>query len=296
MLLPSFEFLEPSSLGEALAMKKTLGDKARLLAGGTDLLVHLKKKLITTETLISLSRIGQLADITQDQDHATIGACATMAALSRDPLIRKQFIALKQGCDNMGTHLIRNRATVGGNACNASPAGDTLCPLLVYDGAAVLEKDGARRQIPLTDLFTGPGRTCIEADEILTGFILPLPPEKSGACYIQLGKRKSSEINVVNVASYLDLSPSDGTVKTCRIALGAVAPTPVRAPKAERFLVGKTPTEAAFFEAGEIARREDCKPIDDFRGSAAYRQAMVGVLTKRTLGAAYEQAQGNAPA
>lgn len=290
MLLPSFEFHEPVSIEEALVLKNTFGSKARLLAGGTDLLVHLKKKLITTENLISLSRIKALSEITQTGETLFIGACATMAELSASPVIQEKFCAIKSGCDNMGTHLIRNRATMGGNACNGSPAGDTLPALLVYDAVAVLQSQAGKREVPIQDFFTGPGKTCIDPNEILIGFILPLPPAHSSAHYIQLGKRKSSEINVVNVAAYLAWDPLTKKVITSRIALGSVAPTPIRALAAEACLSDQTPGEDAFFTAGEVARREDCKPIDDFRGTAAYRQAMIGVLTKRTLAQAFKQA------
>jgi carbon-monoxide dehydrogenase medium subunit len=215
-----------------------------------------------------------------------------MATLSSTPVVQEKFKALKAGCDNLGSHLIRNRATIGGNACNASPAGDTLCALLVYDATALLASHDTKREIPIANFFKGPGKSCIAPDEILTGFRLPIPGENSDAHYIQLGKRKSSEINVVNVASFVEFNPDTGKVVTCRIALGAVAATPVRAPRAEAALLGQFPEEAAFFAAGETARREDCRPIDDFRGTASYRQAMVGVLTKRTLATAYDRARG----
>ena len=292
MLLPTFEFHEPLSLKDALELKKTLGENARLLAGGTDLLVHLKKKLITTENLISLTKIKGLSLITQEKNAIVIGSCATMATISSTPIIQEKFKALKAGCDNLGSHLIRNRATIGGNACNASPAGDTLCSLLVYDATALLASSDTKREIPIANFFTGPGKSCIRPDEILTGFRLPIPGANSGAHYIQLGKRKSSEINVVNVASFLEYDPDTGKVATCRIALGSVAATPIRAPRAEAAMLGQAPEEASFFAAGEMARREDCRPIDDFRGTAAYRQAMVGVLTKRTLAAAYDLSRG----
>ena len=215
-----------------------------------------------------------------------------MANISSTPIVQEKFKALKAGCDNLGSHLIRNRATIGGNACNASPAGDTLCALLAYDATALLANRDTKREIPIADFFTGPGKSCIRPDEILTGFRLPIPGDNSDAHYIQLGKRKSSEINVVNVASFLEYDPGTGKVATCRIALGSVAATPIRAPRAEAAMLGQAPEEASFFAAGEMARREDCRPIDDFRGTAAYRQAMVGVLTKRTLAAAYDLSRG----
>ncbi len=292
MLLPMFDFHEPFSIQEALELKKTHKENSKFLAGGTDLLVHLKKKLISTDNIISLSKVKDLARITKEENSVIIGACATMSQLSSSPIIQENFKALKAGCDNLGNHLIRNRATIGGNACNASPAGETLPALLVYDALAILENTEGKKEIPIKDFFTGPGKSCIHTEEILTGFRLPIPPANSGAHYIQLGKRKSSEINVVNVAAFLEYDPSTLKITKTRIALGSVAPTPVRAPKAEASLLGQTPEEEAFFAAGEIARRDDCLPIDDFRGTAGYRQAMVGVLTKRTLATAFEQAQG----
>ncbi len=291
MLLPAFDFHSPHSPAEVLQLKKELGPKARFLAGGTDLLVHLKKKRITADALICLGKIPSLAAITQTHDTVIIGASATMGQLSAHPLIQDRFPAIKAGADNLGTHLIRNRATIGGNACNASPAGDTLPSLMVYGAKALLQSADGKRSLALEDFFTGPGATAMADDELLTGFELPLPPAHSGAHYIQLGKRKSSEINVVNAASYLEYDPDTQNVTRARIALGSVAPTPVFAANAMEFMAWKTPDEATLYKAGEIARRQDCTPIDDFRGSADYRRAMVGVLTKRTLAVALTQAQ-----
>ena len=291
MLLPAFEFHEPETIHEALALKHKFGEKARLLAGGTDLLVHMKKKLVNADHLISLYRIPELSGVHEEKDCIIIGACTTMARLSKTPVIQERFNALKSGCDNLGTHLIRNRASIGGNVCNASPAGDTLPALYVYDAVVLIESKNQKREAPIQTFLTGPGKTCIKPDEILTGFRLPMPKIHSGAHYIQLGKRKSSEINVVNVASYLEYDPDSGTIPLVRIALGSVAATPIRSTAAETVLENALAEESLFFKAGEIARNEDCKPIDDFRGSAVYRRAMVGVLTKRTLSCAFEQAK-----
>ncbi len=291
MLLPEFELHEPASIADALKLKKTHGRDARLMAGGTDILVLLKKKVITTASIISLLQIKELSQIKESDKEVFIGACATMTQLSESPLIQEKFSALKSSCDNLGNHLIRNRATIGGNCCHASPAGDTMPSLMIYDAKVMIESTDGTRKIPIKDFFKGPGITDLAAHEILTGFKLPIPPENSGAHYIQLGKRQSSEINVVNAASFLEHDPSTKKVINARIALGSVAATPVRALKAENFLKGKTADEDSFYNAGETARKEDCTPIDDFRGSAAYRQAMIGVLTKRTLQAAFDQAQ-----
>lgn len=291
MLLPKFEFHEPVSIEEAVALKKQYGASARWLAGGTDLLVHLKKKLISADHIISLQKVEELSEIIQNTDHVMIGACTTMAGLSKSETIQQYFGALKSGGDNLGTHLIRNRATVGGNVCNGSPAGDTLPALIVYKAVALLKSPDGERQIPVEDFFTGPGKTDIREDELLLGFKLPIPAKNSGAHYIQLGKRKSSEINVVNVASFIELDPDKQTVIDARIALGSVAPTPIRSLNAEAVLKDQSARESLFFDAGEAARQKDCKPIDDFRGTAGYRKAMIGVLTKRTLAAAFKQAK-----
>ncbi len=290
MLLPKFEFYEPTSIQQAIELKKKYQGKAKLLAGGTDLLVHLKKKLITTDHIISLSKIKDLSQIKEERDFIEIGACVTMSQLSKSKVIQEKFSALKEGGDNLGNHLIRNRATIGGNVCGASPAADTLPALLVYQTQVLLQGPDGRRKVAIESFFKGPGKTIIKDDEILTGFELPIPQKNCGAHYIQLGKRKSSEINVVNVASFIEINPGNKTIKNCRIALGAVAATPIRSFFAEDALKNKTADETAFYEAGEVARRKDCKPIDDFRGTAEYRRAMIGVLTKRTLETAYKQA------
>jgi CO/xanthine dehydrogenase FAD-binding subunit len=291
MLLPEFELHEPASIEDALKLKKNHGNDARLMAGGTDVLVLLKKKVISTETIISLLQIKNLSQIKENGKEIVIGACATMAQLSESPVIQEKFGALKLSCDNLGSHLIRNRATIGGNCCNASPAGDTMPSLMIYDAKVIIESTDGKREIPIKDFFKGPGITDLAAHEILTGFKLPIPPKNSGAHYIQLGKRQSSEINVVNVGSFLEYDPDTKTIINSRIALGSVAATPIRAQKAEALIKGKSAVTDTFYAAGETARKEDCKPIDDFRGSAAYRQAMIGVLTKRTLQAAFEQAK-----
>ncbi|MCK5098044.1 MAG: xanthine dehydrogenase family protein subunit M [Desulfobacteraceae bacterium] len=290
MLLPKFDFHDPVSLKQALTLKNKYLENAKLLAGGTDLLVHLKMELITCDHIISLSKIKDLFQIKVEDTSVTIGACVTMSNLSTSDIIIDKFPALKSGADNLGNHLIRNRATIGGNVCNASPAGDTLPALMVYNSTVLLESINGKREVPMENFFKGPGKTEIQDNEILTGFRLPVPEKHSGAHYIQLGKRKSSEINVVNVASFVEYDPETKIIIKARITLGSVAATPVRSLKAEALLKGKIAEESLFNQAGETARKEDCKPIDDFRGTAEYRKAMIGVLTKRTLCTAFEQA------
>lgn len=291
MLLPKFELHEPSSINDALKLKQSYGSNARLMAGGTDVLVLLKKKVIATDTIISLSKIKDLTQIKKSDNEITIGACVTMAKLIASPVIKEKFCALKKACENLGNHLIQNRATIGGNNCNASPAGDTIPALLIYDAKVLIESTNGKRSLPMRNFFKGPGKTDLAQNEILTGFKIPIPSVNSGAHYIQLGKRKSSEINVVNAGSFLEYNPDTKKIINARVALGSVAATPIRADKTEAVLKNQTVSTDLFHKAGETAKNEDCKPIDDFRGSASYRQAMIGVLTKRTLQAAFEQAK-----
>ncbi len=282
MLLPRFNYYEPLTISEALEFKSAYGDRAKLLAGGTDLMVHMKKRLVSPEQVIYLGRIEALSSIDETPEAISIGACVTVTDLGASPVIQEKLPALKAGALCLGSLLVRNRATIGGNINSARPAADLLPSLIVYGASVVLESMNGSRQVSLESFIKGPGITMIHPDEIMTKIIVPVPVSNSGAAYLQLGKRKSQEINIVNVASWICLD-SKGTIADSRIALGSVGPTPLRAFQAESFLTGKIPEESVFLEAGEKARHEDCRPIDDFRGSAAYRKAMVGILTKRTL-------------
>ncbi|RLB35493.1 MAG: xanthine dehydrogenase family protein subunit M, partial [Deltaproteobacteria bacterium] len=175
---------------------------------------------------------------------------------------------------------------IGGNLVSARPAADFPPSLLAYDARVVLKSRKGERQIPLDEFFKGPGETMAESGEILTRVVLPKSPEGAGSAYIKLGLRKALEISLVNVAAYLALDEG-GAVREARIALGSVAPTPVRAPSGEQVLVGEKPSDALFAEAGKRAVA-DTSPIDDFRASAAYKRDMVKVLTRRALSQALE--------
>ncbi len=289
MLLPTFDYHGPVTIEQACELKRDLGSESRLLAGGTDLLVHLKKKLVSPDHLIDLGKIEALKEIAESQGRIAIGSNVTVSELVESKLIKEKLTALNQGAGVLGSALVRNRATIGGNINSARPAGDLLPSLMGYRAILVLETAAGKREILLEDFIKGPGQTDIKPDEIMTRILVPLPPKNSGAAYLQLGKRKSQEINIVNVASNLVLHEDD-TIKNATIVLGSVGPTPLRALSAEKVLQGKAAGEALFTAAGEAARNHDCRPIDDFRGSADYRRAMVGILTKRTLSMAHKDA------
>ncbi len=292
MLLPKFDFYEPTKLPEACEIMDDLKDKAHPLAGGTDLLVNMKKKLIAPEHLVSLARIEELKGIDASNGILKIGACVTAAELAESEVIRGLFGALEGGAASLGSPLIQNLATIGGNLVAARPAADLPPALMAYGAEVILKRSSSDRSIPVEDFFKGPGESILETDEILTQVLLKKPQPASGAAYIKLGVRKTLEISLVSVAVYIGLDSQDGSIQIARIVLGAVAPTPIRAPSAEKILLGEKPSGALFESAGNEAANNS-RPIDNFRGSAEYRRDMVKVLTRRALSKAYHDAQEN---
>ncbi len=284
MLMPRFEYHRPATLKEACEIKAEFKDKAQILAGGTDLIVNLKKSLISPEILISLREIKELAlkSIDFSNGSTRIGACSTASELTQSEHITGPFRALATGTGSLGSPLIRNMATIGGNLVTARPAADLAPSLMAYKGRVILNSLSKAREVSLDDFFTGPGKTVIKDDEILTEVVLDHPPPYSGCGYIKLGTRRALEISLVNVAAFITLEKPKGPVTDARIVLGAVGPTPLRALTAEKFLTGKRPDEGLFSDAARAAAK-DSRPIDDFRGSAEYRRDMVKVLTKRAL-------------
>jgi len=290
MLLPKFEFYEPATLEEACRLLALEGERAKLLAGGTDLIVNMKKKILAPGHLISLSRIKELKRLAFSDGVLRIGACITASELSESEEIRRRFNALANGAGGLGSPLIRNLATLGGNLISARPAADLPPSLMAYGARVTLKKGSGERSVPVEDLFLGPGKTLIAPDEILTEIVLDGPPPHTGAAYLKLGVRKALEISMVNVAASISLNSPDGAISKARIVLGSVGPTPLRAPSAEKALIGERPSEALFTRAGEAASK-DSRPIDDFRASAEYQRDMVAVLTSRALGMALTKAK-----
>jgi len=291
MLLPKFEYHEPPTLEEALHVLSEFGGNAKLLAGGTDVLVRMKLKVDKPTHLISIARIPGLDQIVpRDRHGVTVGGGVTAAALSRHELIVDRFTPLAVAAGRLGAPMIRNRATIGGNLVNARPAADFPPPCMVMNAILRLKSSAGERDVPVSDFFRGPGETVIEPNELLVAIDIETPPPWSGGAYIKLGQRKALEISMVNVAALLTLESPDGPITNARIALGAVAPTPVRAFAAEQLMIGEKPSEELFRRAGEVGVGM-CSPITDHRGTMEYRCMMIEVLTKRALGMALEQAR-----
>lgn len=288
--MPKFDYHEPGSLDEATRLLDQIGKEASVLAGGTDLLVNMKLCKTAPKHVVSIARIEDLRRVKRELGTLTLGACVTAGELKEREEIKTEFNGLCQSAGSLGSPLIRNLATVGGNIVTARPAADLPPSLMAYGASIVLRKDKGERIIPLEGFFKGPGQTMIEPNEILCAMILNEPPPYSGGGYVKLGVRKALEISLVNVAAFLALDGPSGPIKEAKIVLGAVAPIPIRSSSAEAVLMGERPDDALFDKAGNAASR-DAKPIDDFRGSAEYRREMVKVLTRRALKLAYEEAK-----
>ncbi len=282
MLLPKFEFHEPATVQEACQILGELGEKAKTLAGGTDLLVNMKKKILAPEHVVSLDRIETLGELVTSNGTLRIGACVKAAEIAESDAVMADFPALQGGASKLGSPLIRNLATIGGNLVSARPAADFPPSLMAYGGKALLRSSAGERTVALTDFIEGPGLTIISPEEILDSVLLEKPEAHSGSAYIKLGIREALEISLVNVAVLITTEGTDGPIKAARVVMGSVGPTPLLSPSAEKVLVGEKPSEALFLAAGEAAAM-DSKPIDDFRASADYKRAMVTELTKRAL-------------
>jgi len=295
MLLPKFDYHQPSTLEEALQLLSDLGGNARIIAGGTDLLVRMKHKLDRPSHVISIAAVPGIDAVIPRNGHGlTVGAGATAAALSKHELLNDRFTPLALAAGRLGAPVIRNRATIGGNLVNGRPAADFPPACMALNATLKLKSAAAERDVPVHEFFRGPGETLIEPHELLLSLNIETPPPWSGGSYIKLGTRKALEISMVNVAALITLESPDGPIADARIALGAVAPIPVRAFAAEQALIGEKPSDGLFQKAGEIGVGM-CSPITDHRGTMEYRCMMIEVLTKRVLNQALERARSWKP-
>ena len=287
-----FELLLPRSLPEALEMKKSHGEKARVVAGGTDLLVLLKDQKLKAEVVMSLSGIRELNFIRDEKGRGvTLGALATHSSVADSPIIRQKFPDLAEACAQVSCVQIQNLGTVGGNLCNASPAADAAPPLLLTDALLTLASTQGERSVSIHDFFLAPRQTVLKPDEILKEIFMPEVSGRRGATYLKLGRRRAMEIAIVGVGVAVHLNGSDRTVSECRIAMGSVAPTPLRARKAEAIFRDQEFTDKIVEDGAEVAA-EEARPISDIRGSAEYRLDMIRVLCRHGARAALARAQG----
>ncbi len=273
---------QPTSLQEASRLLKENGPGGRFLAGGTDLVIAMKEKGLVPRYVVDLKKIPGLAGIRESTDGSiTIGALTTMRDIETSPLLKKQYPFLAQSAAEVGSIQIRNRATIGGNMANATPSADVAPSLIALNALAKIVGANGERTVALENFFRGPGQNVMTADEILTEIRIPKPPRRVFGEYIKFSPREMMDLAYVGVAVAYSLGEQN-RCEGARIVLGAVAPTPIRARKAEAAIEGQTLTEALADKAGQIAA-EESKPISDVRSSADYRRAMVATMTKRAL-------------
>jgi aerobic carbon-monoxide dehydrogenase medium subunit len=284
-----FEYFEPATLNDTVALLNRHGAAASLLAGGTDLLVEIKENLRQPLAVINIKRIPGIGTIEFDATRSLrFGALTTARDIELHPMVATHYPGLLRAVQELGSIQVRNRATVVGNICRASPSADTLPPLIADGAVLTLVGPAGERHVAMESFFTGPGRTVLAAGEIVTGVEVPAPARGTGKCYIKHGRRKAMELATVGVAVTLTL---EGDVcREVRIVLGAVAATPIRATTAEGLLRNQPLTTERIAAAATAAMAES-KPISNVRASADYRRDMVGVLTRRAILEAKERAR-----
>ena len=278
-----FDVLPARALDEALELLAEHSDLT-VVAGGTDFIPAVRAGVSAPKQVLDISGLDELRLIQEVDGGLSIGALATHAELTASPLIRRRAAPLALASGHVAGPQVRNRATLGGNLCNASPAADTAPALLVLDAEVKLVSAGGERQIPLADLLVGPGQTSLEPGELLHSVFVPQSPQGVGTAFRKLGRRRALACSVVNAAALV--AGDGGTVKEARLALGAVAPVPIRCSSAETWLTGATWGESLLQGVDERVL-EMVAPIDDVRASAEYRRATAPVLAREVLNQAW---------
>ncbi len=278
--MQEFVYERPETMAEAVAALR--GGDARALAGGTDLIPQLREGRRRAERVVDLKRIPELTAIAALPDGGvSIGAAANATTVSRHRLVASTYPAVAQSACLIGGVQVQNRASLGGNICNAAPSADAVPALICRGARAVIAGANGRRELPVEQLFKGPGKTILDPGELLVSILLPPAAPRSAAKYLRFTPRREMDIAIAGAGTWLRLD-ADGAIAEARIVLASVGPTPLRAPSAERKLAGERPTGALLEEAGRLAAG-DARPISDTRGSADYRRSLVAVLTARAL-------------
>jgi aerobic carbon-monoxide dehydrogenase medium subunit len=285
-----FDFRQPDTLEEALTLLHDLGEDARVMAGGTALVIMLKQRLVMPDCLISLQKLRGLDQINASNGAIRLGALTTHRTVERSPVVRDRIPAMAETYAHVATIRIRNVATVGGALAHADPNQDPPVILMALDAQVRLNSKAGSRQVAIGEFFTDYYETVRRPDELVTEVVVPVPKPHSGSVYLKFLPRTADDYATVGVAATVTIDPTSRTCQECRIALGSVASTPVRAHEAETLVRGGnrfTPELAR--EAGALAQQVT-DPISDARGSAEYKRAMAGVFVRRALEQAWQRA------
>lgn len=289
--MKAIDYAAPKTAADAVALLAGKGDRARVLAGGTDLIVQVREGRRDIDLMVDVKHIPEVNELTFDpQKGLRLGAAVPCYRLYEDNAIRKAYPGLIDGASIVGGVQIQSRASVGGNLCNASPAADTIPPLIAYQAVAVIAGPKGNREVPVEKFCTAPGRTVLTGGEFLLCLKLPPPKPRSGGHYLRFIPRNEMDIAVVGAAAVVTLDESKNRCVAARLALAAVAPTPLLVDEAAAVLVDGPLTEKHLEQAAAKAQAA-AKPISDMRGTADYRRHLVGVLTKRALHGAIQRAK-----
>lgn len=291
MFLNKFDYLVPQTPAEAYEMTSRLGDKAKILAGGTDLLVVMKAKAISPEYLIDINGITDFKGISyQEGQGAVIGATTKLSEIQYSTDIQAKYPALAYAAGEVGSAQVRNMASLGGNSCNASPAAETPPPLIALGAKVVVSKQDGERELLLEEFIQDVRKIDLTAGEILTKFIIPEPAPRSACRYAYMGRRDAMEIDSVNMAVNLELAADGETIAQVKLVMGSVYPRPLVSKEVPAILTGQKLSDE-LVEQAAIAAQSESKPIDDIRASAEYRREIVKVLARRLIKETYAAAK-----
>jgi carbon-monoxide dehydrogenase medium subunit len=275
------EYFSPTSYADVVELLREFGTDAKIVAGGTDLMIQMERGQAAPRALISLDHIPAW-DALHTGASITMGAGTTYRQLEKSLAPSGPYAALVEASRQVGGVQIRNVATLAGNLCNASPAADSVPPLMVMDATLTITGTDGKRSVSIDKFLLEPGRTILGASEVLTQIHVPELPARSATVFLKAGRRRAMEISFASVAARITLAADGETIQTARIALGAVAPTPIRAIAAEQILEGQSPTPQRLREAAQLAA-STAQPISDVRASAEYRQHLVAVMVERAV-------------
>jgi CO/xanthine dehydrogenase FAD-binding subunit len=287
--LPEFEYIRPATLAEASDFLSHHSSTARPFLGGTDVFVRMRDGFITPEFLVDVKNLDGANELRFDPEAGlTIGAAVNMNRVIASPYVQAQYPLLGEACRSVASYQLRTRATIIGNICNASPAGDTIGACLVFGGVLHIHGVSGLRKEPVSAFFLGPGKTILKPGDIVTAIQFPIPPKGGVGKYLKLGRNQLSDLSIVGVSAfgYKDSTCSSGY--RFRLALASVAPVPLMPAEVETYLADQPITPDAIHEAARLAS-EACSPIDDVRGSARYRKQMVRNLSAKALTEVWKQ-------
>lgn len=289
-LLKDFDYAAAHSVDEAVSLLAAQGDRAKILAGGTDILVQLRETNREADLVVDVKKIPDLVRYEfSPQSGLKLGAGVPCYKIYEDEAVRKAYPALADSARIIGGWQIQSRASIGGNLCNSSPAADSIPSLIALNAVCHIAGPGGKRTVPAEQFCTAPGKNVLQRGELLTTLEFPAPQKHEGSHYLRFIPRNEMDIAVVGAGAWVRLDASGKKIDAARVALGAVAPTPLFAAVASSFLSGKPATEETFKQAGELAKKI-AQPISDMRGPAEYRVHLVGVLVVRALTKAVERA------